>query len=1315
MPSSTEDHYVITDDEKYWQMSLQVRNEAESMCDNTQLIDFKTENGHWAKHIIDFHRNLKNKDETSGFNRHESRIDYYNRRGLITPNQALGIRFKVRLVMGELLSTDAAMLSFARQDKKSNRYRHDKVITGTDVIKQLQEINQKSDKHQKKFVNLSNTSRLSTSNTSITNKTDASTQTLSSSGCHYTRFLSVRNYIQTIVAYLSKNRLSTYSSDELAHQLFYLPYEGEDAYQRYRNHVRQIFRGKFNYTLLRQAYPMLFSVENRDTKIVDGVQVTNGFILDPNRQKLVDKIWCFLEPNENIQCPMMIVKAKGMDKAQAACIAYLLDHNHGKDSPLRRFDSVLYVPCDSSGSGQQVTYQKMLSYLHAHFYPENHPELEDRQFSDPQNPIVKSLESRVDLSTAELKEDNETLRSQLKAVRNKFLQESILVIFGGLLGEDSYDKETRSTRAAIDNNPSLALIRNLSEPSVSDHTYCKYKNRQLSHYFNSRILVFSAAQSTALEPYTNKQNVLNIMPPKVMFSSLLKTESNIQNVEDINYLRRHEMENYFDQSSLYLLDTNLSLCKEITAKQGKHIDLTSIEIDSNEQLSTQLLESTLKINPLYPIMLGILVLTSGAIRPLTLLRLTDRVVRALHLYKQNGQEEHSFADHFKDLEVFSTQYGSPAENINKHSLINSFINRFSQKLIRMIKEDKNHRIEESIHASAYVNDVLERLSPWQEQLYGSLANVKSLTASHEVLEFVDITIKRNLVASLKHVLGQDVVGLLHYAICDEAARQHQIMLRNRYWLDESYRQYRHLYQAIMHGFLFFKFECDEPLMTCFDSKMPKNRAKYFLYVYIFLYRDLGDDKERHKMLRVLETPKTRIELLKLGKQALDSFRDKHGDLVATQSINKASLMSKLTNQINLNTWHDLEHDLLVSLANSLRREGQFAESAAVVKNARIKAKQRLNEAQRTSPNIRSAMQERDKEYIKHYDLVLVDALIINGGENTQEQNNDAEKIVKSIFHDSFGSHIWDGIKEQIEKIKEQLKKSNPIGGLTTHNTDFNQLVVTSLNALRYTIEGENKSLDELYPNELSDLSNLLSRMSELLYYQSMDDNNIQNPAEREKVLKAYVYYCMSDILRRMTFPQEPFQRYHYINAHLTRMHIRMLFKFQKVTAAQQQSLTNTFPAWPGLRSDDKAIVNQIRYLLDSLSLTIGNYPRERSALLILESQHCRKVHRDIRQAFRYICQAARYLTVLSENPLVMARLRSERIKLCCDILITRENHCSDALNFSEQDLSNQEVIKLIDFDLIRLKQMTKQLKVNYWYSALARREELVNSTKQFIA
>lgn len=1306
---------------------------------------------------------------------HETFHHFCDRCGYATPNSSLGFRFRIRIILRALMLSqkDFVLEKYERLSSVLKDVKPDTLDFKPDY------------KHYHTLYSIlffyrgeSSGKRMTTLSSALDLVSGKSDEAFDDSACHISRIMVNRknHAILKITREINSNCLTSMTVSELTEQLFSTSrYFGLNGYDEYCRTVEHLFFAKLNISLLRSTYPELFgcspppsynsevaklqeqknTAENKGAIKEDELEIKFGFMLDEDRKKRITEILSYLKDDESIHSPLLLVKAPNMDKAQASCIAYLLGNQNFPESPMNRFSSVVYIPCNSTGSDHQITYQNMLAALHAHFYPEQHTD--SLQPLKDTNLLVG--ESPMDLTNARLKETEPVLRSALKDIRIKLLQEPTLIVFGGLIGVSSYDEKTFHTRALIDNNPAVNLIRKLTEPGVSDRTYLEEPGKKsikgsLKHFFDSRILVFTTSKTTGLEDFAHAEVELD--EPDIEIEQLIANEANINKLKNVEQLKQIATPPgysiYVDQSHLYQADLVLTLQKSQNVPETISISKLTDSIEDSDRLSVELLESVFTTNPLHAIMLAILSITSGGVRQITLIRLLDRFIqtciehKCAQKYEQISNQQ--FLKGTRNFEQLSKFLGSLNVNSNPNSallnnvelqglnstkLLAGFTKRFL-RITRLIAEDSNNQIEESLHSSAYNNDILSDLSDWQSNLYGEVTHLYEIIQQRKVYDFADIKLKKSLSEQLCQVFGSDTVSFFHYMLCDESLRQHQLQLRSGYWIEESYRHYRLLFQSIMHGFLFFKYNKDESVIHHFRTKLPKNKVKLFLYIYVFLFRDLAEDNKNFRLFRTLEVTHTRAELNELALRALLSLEEERH----TTQTNKDDELKKLTNKIDSSSWESVEHELYVSSARGMRRDGWIKQSSDFIEEISNLKEQDFEETRKKLNRERSKReiksQQRNTEipvnniilgyenrcnvlttHLSEYDQIKVDALTLAD----RTQKTDMLSTVKKGLSRRYSDEFIDEVLIKTPKAIVETIQKNTVAALTGKygSLYIEKLIAKKLLEIKYQLTDSEQQFDKFPVENLSQFYNLLSSLAEWYYFNAINLNDsIKNRKVILPILHSYIYFSMADVIRRMTFTRQPFGRSHYINSHKTRAHIRMLFHYQKVTKNQKSRLQSTYPGWLAIDENNKQIIEQIRYLIDSLSLTIGRFQRERSALLILESQYCRIVHSDLRQSFKFMCQAARYLTVGSLNRLVSARLYSERIKLLCEIYNTRKKstNLSPQKNIEISEMGNDEIKNLVKYDLFRLQRFLKsekaQLKTTYWEKAIERRIDLIENT-----
>jgi hypothetical protein len=1262
-----------------------------------------------------------NKDKSRvspNFDPEESSRHYFRRVGLVGENNDLGVRFRIRILLREVAlycsqfvkdvdEFKKEALESKKNKKPANKGYHLLTTLGAQLFVMG---NFSSVSKTKEYFELGRTSgpyklkverRQSQSTDDKQDYESITEYEFSDSGY-------LLNISQGLLKYIPQLK---HTPEHLHKILFERTFEGEGAYENYCRHVVQLLRGQVNYTLLRKHAPKLFdSLRFKSDSSNQNKDIYNGLVLDQQRKETLKQINDSLRPSEQIYSPLVLVHGDKMQQALNACVACLLDSPESiKTDDEQWFDAhshfthIVYVPCSSDVfTKEQITYPRLVGFLHAYFYPEEYTGVLKNVKKDSYTP--RQYESLLDLAQVRLeKEDSASLRTALKGIRRKLMKEPTLIVFNGLDGNDSYQAETYYTRVAIENNPVLMLIRNLTSPAISDVFYQQHDGG-LTTFFKSRILVFSTAEQPDLKIYSQFPTI-ELSSPDAPTGLLVDVSTELTNRQELKNMFKSGFDAGTDDSLLILVDSYITLLKRHSALPTESGQLTFLKPDTSDEMAEKLLAQTLLYEPIFAVTLAILSITNSGLRPITMIRLLSRFNKTMAHYETNATKGHSRLfeqlrealnkPEFKGLKSYQKGMKSAP-----NSLTDTFFKQFKM-LLRVTKIETDSQPDAQSNISGYLDDVVECPDKEQEALFGTKDKIREAIRSNEAIEINDIEIKRCIKNSLERVLGREAVGLFHYLICEESLRQHTIVNSRTYWLDESYRLYRHMLQALMHGFLCLRLPQSETLIGLVEAKIPKKRAKLFMFLYHLLYKDLTEHHQYYQLLRKYEVANARAEILELAATAFECLTDEEKCNV-TNITDDDLLQEDEMEYVHTNQWLGVEHDLNISIATSWRRAGRLDKSVDIITHY-LKSNVELPEHYRYDCN-----------------KMLIDVEILGGkklsGWNSKARLSETTKKV-------LGKNLEITFKHALEVIIEQLKKGSVKGyedvlhysGVRHVRTliyqEVKKITLDSGNSLSET-KATPTPLFAADTKSLFTLAEVITRLAETYYYQSLQSQDFNTESSRLNLLSAYIYYEVGSIFRKKLFALEPDGRYHYLNAHQTRANIRLLFKLHVVTQKYASDIQPNFMQWPGMGNFE--LLDQARYLLDSLSLVVGLFPRERPALLIQESIYSRLRFREFGEAFKLICQSERYLTTSGDmNYLVSARLHSERIKLLLDLIEYKSGSGVSSHNGEERksklklNIDDKEMERIIVFDYLRLSQLVSYLKTRYWKANLLRRREEV--------
>ncbi len=1162
--------------------------------------------------------------------------------------------------------------------------------------------------------------------------------------------------------------------------IFGTTYKGRNAIRNFIAALQDLKSTKINLSMLRLEDPKVLSKDHRENS---NYNAFNRFILNQGRKNTVGEILDFLTKSPNEKEPVHnlgMIRTLGMQRGATAMIAYLLTNKHkmavpGIQSRTNRylhqhFQDIVVIPCSLySKKGPRITYGKLVAMLHAYLYPDQHPDLEDQKLEEGET--FYPFEDQLDLSSATLHDNARELRSKLKDIRWAMLNRSVLIIFNGLVSQDDVEPGTYFTRVGIADNPAIMLVRNLTKPGYSDAFY-KKNSGGLKTFFLSRILVFANGETSPLTPFISPEYDWTLAEPKINLTYLLDGESE-ELTQCSRLVKRFESltSNAINHSVFYAASCHDNLLDF----QGSGADREEFEnafthhFKSFRQSETirkkvveNLMQSMFASQPLFFVALAFMTITTGGTRPITLARFIDRFVRVCKSINDSQSIAEDAEEHIQSRKL------TLAEQINLQQISNSNLNieslaqyicrekslvvtkyvpecylaewgmardnwDFPSLFLKAIgpfvfkKNNETHlAFDQYTDQSGYANDILDEVSPFQTNFLGQRDRLKKCAEENKLLFICELRARKDTRELLESFIGKQGLALLHLIIMEESLRAHELLLRHSYWLDESYRQYRYMFQTLLHGFSYLRIAGTKNLISQhFDMPIPWQHDRLFIYLYSFLFGDLTEDRQRYNMSRNFEATTTRIELLDLADGALRAikFRDR------TEGASRKDILAGCFDK---KTKAEISHELTISRAVSKRREGQLTGRGS----AQEIACQHIQALEKSSmySGIKEYYTEKYKTWLTECELLLVDTYILAGGEEGTSESviyTKLSKMLQRALTPSLGtdstqlnylsatfSHKIDAVIAFIFRDWEAMLKH-----LKADKFRLESTILTNVNSRRqnaqhkklisllekekhaalkeFSIEEmlaevasdlrnyKNIKLEKFSPEILGTLSDIALRKAEYLFYIPIKGDF--SAAEWEQMLRAYLYFKLADLFRRMIFSRAHDSRKHFINAHALRANIRLLYKMHlnKPTKEYEEE----FAHWPGLH--DFSLMDEARYLIDSLSLMTGTFQRERTALLVLESQYSRIRYKNYDHAFKLHTQAERYLSYGAPNLLVAARLFTVRLKLCSKML-----HLTDLDLESERPRYwHQEELRLMmRFDCNRLQQLASRIGTPYWTS-----------------
>ena len=472
-------------------------------------------------------------------------------------------------------------------------------------------------------------------------------------------------------------------------------------------------------------------------------------------------------------------------------------------------------------------------------------------------------------------------------------------------------------------------------------------------------------------------------------------------------------------------------------------------------------------------------------------------------------------------------------------------------------------------------------------------------------DFVSSRLRDEVIRQMLAEGPDDLIARAHRLVAEESIAQHTEMARQGDWASTfSATHYRRLAQGLFHGFASVavgRNAEDLRLRLLPGRVLPSGNRHAYERLHAVFFRALMESPPGFELSRVLGREDLKIDLLLLAMNVDQSETGRWSRIYGLEAEFDPGRSGFFT------TGHEVGErvyaDQLTSLARAAYHHGQLDIAAqALNKFDDLKKTWRLPQP---PPWQTSAAADAAK--------LRTDVMIIQA---TPESLQNVDSKLESQFRES-------GLdKSFIEAIEGLAKRQSEVtDGIWSLDKDVRDLVATV-------------TKKDLPASVLIGWSDLLSRAAEVHALKDLQSVTSQ--------YLAFLTFFVAERLRRKAFSRDPLGRGFYINAHATRVMVRVLLRLIRLLRRPQGRSHPEVPA-------ETFLAAQARRHMDMLARYLSRYPTERASLLIAQAAWTRVAGDDspeaLKTAERLLAEADKVLASTVSRPRVRLRFLMDRARV----------------------------------------------------------------------
>lgn len=502
------------------------------------------------------------------------------------------------------------------------------------------------------------------------------------------------------------------------------------------------------------------------------------------------------------------------------------------------------------------------------------------------------------------------------------------------------------------------------------------------------------------------------------------------------------------------------------------------------------------------------------------------------------------------------------------------------------------------------------------------------------------------------------ISLLHFLLAEEALEQFTHLARFESGaLRESVYEYERLLAAIFHGAASLHDEklTNELNYPVAGRLLPTNPSERWMVIYSHLYRRFLDRAPAHDMVRRFDAAQLKVDiLLALARPQL--CRGETG-------VNDAGWILPDPSK-GVSKWHpNVEDKPQTALAFELRHAATAA-------------------ARTININWGLSGMHSDDEATKRLEIAEKILLLAEGPGFDDDANALSDRI-KDQISDIFGNNRADDYVRFVAKRARMIFDGRQRSKLLARDVEAKLATGAGVPPakLRTLVE-----YLELY-------AEVLGLEADIEYGRQLTDATEQLPSEKvtAKFIQSFAAYYVADVLRRRLFSLFPNRSSDIPRGRAGRGFVRVSIKLERFAGLGNVEYRGRGFFW-----------KHANYVLDELTRHLGQYPRERAALLMLNATVTRytvtRAHGEygtfLKKACECLCLAELLVLKLGMHSRLRQRFALERCKLMIEC----------AQNFS--DAQRQQYIGIAETDIQTLEALIPKGDPLWKSHILSQRENL---------